>query len=60
MTDLPKVLLVFLLSYMPWATANPVAIALHGGAGTLTRNVITTEQEQAYLEILNEAVEQGY
>ena len=60
MTDLPKLLLVFVLSYVPWATANPVAIALHGGAGTLTRSAITIEQERAYLEILNEAVEQGY
>ena len=57
MTDLSKLLLVFLLSYMPWATASPVAIALHGGAGTLTRNAITSEQERAYFEILNEAVD---
>ena len=60
MTDLPKLLLVFVLSYVPWATANPVAIALHGGAGTLTRSAITIEQERAYLEILNAVVEQGY
>ena len=40
--------------------AAPVAIALHGGAGTLTRDKMTPEQERTYLEILDTAVELGH
>lgn len=40
--------------------AAPVAIALHGGAGTLTREKMTSEQERVYLEILDAAVELGH
>jgi len=44
-----------------WTNAqSPVAIALHGGAGTLTREAITPEQEAAYREILDRAVVQGH
>lgn len=38
----------------------PIAIALHGGAGTITRANMTPEQESAYLEILESAVDLGY
>ena len=44
-----------------WTNAqSPVAIALHGGAGTLTREAITPQQEAAYREILDRAVVQGH
>ena len=43
-----------------FAHAAPIAIALHGGAGTLSRETMTPEQERAYLEILDTAVEAGY
>jgi beta-aspartyl-peptidase (threonine type) len=35
------------------------AIAIHGGAGTITRNVLTNELEQAYRRGLQEAIEVG-
>ncbi|MBQ4836883.1 isoaspartyl peptidase/L-asparaginase family protein [Pseudoalteromonas luteoviolacea] len=41
-------------------SANPVAIAIHGGAGTIERSRFTPEQEQAYRAKLQEAVEAGY
>ncbi|MDG1066349.1 MAG: isoaspartyl peptidase/L-asparaginase, partial [Luminiphilus sp.] len=60
MFHLRRIMLLCLLSHMPWVTADPIAIAIHGGAGTLTRDSITPEQERAYLKILNAAVQQGY
>ena len=36
------------------------AIAIHGGAGTITRANLTTEQEAKYRETLKQAVEAGY
>lgn len=39
---------------------HPVAIAIHGGAGTILKENMTPEQEQAYLEKLEEAVTHGY
>lgn len=35
------------------------AMAIHGGAGTITRANLTDEQEQAYKDKLNEALEAG-
>lgn len=37
-----------------------VAIAIHGGAGTLTREAITPEQDRAYREILAQLVDEGH
>jgi beta-aspartyl-peptidase (threonine type) len=37
-----------------------VAIAIHGGAGTITRAEMTPEREQAYREKLEQAVRSGY
>ena len=37
-----------------------VAIAIHGGAGTLTREAITPEQDRAYREILARLVDEGH
>ena len=53
-------LLLGLLGLVPVTFAEPIAIAIHGGAGTLTRDSITAEQERDYLAILNTAVQQGH
>lgn len=37
-----------------------LSIAIHGGAGTITRDSLTTEQDRAYRAALEEAVEAGY
>jgi beta-aspartyl-peptidase (threonine type) len=42
------------------ANAADVAIAIHGGAGTITRAEMTPEREQAYREKLEQAVRSGY
>ena len=46
------------------ATVNagdgPIAIALHGGAGTILKEEMTEEKEAAYGAVLTEAVERGY
>ena len=53
-------LLLGLLGLVPVTFSEPIAIAIHGGAGTLTRDSITPEQERDYLAILNTAVQQGH
>ena len=35
-------------------------IAIHGGAGTISRKTMTAEKEAAYLKALNEALDAGY
>ncbi|MCF2858263.1 isoaspartyl peptidase/L-asparaginase [Pseudoalteromonas sp. SMS1] len=40
--------------------AQPIAIAIHGGAGTIEKSRFTPEKEQAYRAKLKEAVEAGY
>ena len=54
------ILLLFRLLLPGVLQAAPVATALHGGAGTLTRDKMTPEQERVYLEILDTAVELGH
>lgn len=39
---------------------QPVAIAVHGGAGTIKRANLTPEQEAAYLAIMGQAVDLGH
>jgi len=60
-----RLCVTFLLAFCQslWAhavDATPVAIALHGGAGTIKRSNLTDEQETAYLEILDRAVTLGH
>ena len=47
-----------------WSVASaaevPIAIALHGGAGTITRDMMSPEQEAAYRAIMDQAVSSGY
>jgi L-asparaginase / beta-aspartyl-peptidase len=42
------------------ASTAPIGIVIHGGAGTINRDSITPEQEQAYHAMLRHAVNQGY
>jgi beta-aspartyl-peptidase (threonine type) len=39
---------------------SPFSIAIHGGAGTLTRGMMTYEKEAAYLNGLQEALDKGF
>lgn len=41
-------------------TTESVAIALHGGAGTISRAQLTPEQDKAYRNALSEAATKGY
>ena len=42
------------------AAEQPIAIAIHGGAGTIDRKAMTPEREKAYRDKLAEAVDAGY
>lgn len=42
------------------ATKTPLAIAIHGGAGTILKQNITPEQEAKYLATLTQARDKGY
>ena len=39
---------------------RPFSLAIRGGAGTLTRGMMTPEKESSYLEGINAALEAGY
>jgi L-asparaginase / beta-aspartyl-peptidase len=39
---------------------HPIALVIHGGAGTITRKNMTPEKEKAYREKLAEALKAGY
>ena len=45
---------------MPAADESPVAIALHGGAGTIERGAMSTELEATYRAFLDDAITSGY
>ncbi len=40
--------------------AVPVGIAIHGGAGTISRDRMTAEQQQQYEKVLSDALNKGY
>ena len=40
--------------------ASPIAIVVHGGAGTIDKTRMTSEKQTAYLAKLTQAVETGY
>lgn len=42
------------------ANESPIRLVIHGGAGTITKDTITPEQEKAYQDKLNEALQAGY
>ena len=56
------ILLILLLIYSCQSTKseNNIAIVIHGGAGTILKENMTTEVESAYLNKLEEAVQTGY
>ena len=39
---------------------NKIALAIHGGAGTLVKGMMTPEKEKAYKEALKNALNEGY
>ncbi|AOS97598.1 Isoaspartyl peptidase precursor [Microbulbifer aggregans] len=56
---------IVLMASLVWAETamaeeSPIAIAIHGGAGTIERSKMTDDQERAYREKLTEAVNAGY
>ena len=48
------------ISMMSAAHESPVAIALHGGAGTIERGAMSEELEATYRKFLDDAVTSGY
>lgn len=51
---------LFALSTYASATDSPIAIAVHGGAGTIDKAQMTPEKRKAYEDKLKEAVNSGY
>ena len=45
---------------MVLASESPVAIALHGGAGTIERGAMSEELEATYRKFLDDAITRGY
>lgn len=56
----PILFLSFLLAAPLMAQQSPVAIVIHGGAGTIKKENLSDAQEAAYREKLREAVRAGY
>ena len=54
------ILLLSLVSTLAFAQENKIAIAIHGGAGTILKKNMTPEKEKLYTEKLNEAIKAGY
>ncbi|MDG0978763.1 MAG: isoaspartyl peptidase/L-asparaginase [Halieaceae bacterium] len=52
--------LALALAFTPSVYAGPVAIIIHGGAGTITPDKLTPELETAYTQALSSAAEFGY
>ena len=48
------------ISMMSAADESPIAIALHGGAGTIERGAMSEELEATYRAFLHDAVTSGY
>lgn len=57
---LPIALVGVLFAASVAAQTSPVAIVIHGGAGTIKKEYLTQAQEAAYREKLREAVEKGH
>ena len=51
---------VLLFSSTSWANQAPIALAIHGGAGTITPDKMTPEKEQAIRAKLKESLVAGY
>lgn len=59
-TLIPVSLLLSSLFQISHSAEHPIAIAIHGGAGTIEKSRFTSEKEKAYRAKLKEAVEAGY
>ena len=63
---MPKVFGVLLsftsssIMVLPALSASPIAIVIHGGAGTILQENLNPEVEAAYREALSESVQRGY
>ncbi len=55
-----RVLFLWGISFMSFAAEPPVAIGIHGGAGTIERDAMSAEMEATYLEFLDRAITAGY
>ena len=53
-------ILLSVLSQLSLAAESTIAIAIHGGAGTIEKSRFTVEKEAAYRAKLKQAVEAGY
>jgi len=62
MGNIMRLLLTGLLFWWSVAAAAEasIAIAVHGGAGTITRDMMSPEQEAAYRAVMDQAVSSGY
>ncbi len=60
MKKILSLILILLVCHMLPAQTADVAIAIHGGAGTISRENLSEEMEKAYREKLQEALEAGY
>ena len=54
------VLLIVILFHTLSATAGNIAIAIHGGAGTLKKETMSSDQQSKYHAALEQALQQGY
>ncbi|SKB73366.1 isoaspartyl peptidase/L-asparaginase family protein [Dyadobacter psychrophilus] len=54
------ILLLISLSALAQDYSDKITLVLHGGAGTITRANMSEEQEKAYKEVLNTALQKGY
>lgn len=52
--------IAILVAWQGRAQERPVALVIHGGAGTILKENMTPEKEKAYREKLTEALEAGY
>lgn len=60
-TSIATLTLCTLLTAPAWGDAqSPIRLVIHGGAGTITKDTITPEQEKQYTEKLTEALNAGY
>ena len=55
-----SLILLLICSCQSTESENSIAIVIHGGAGTILKENMTTELESAYLNKLEEAVQTGY
>jgi len=56
-----KILLILVLfSTISFAQENKIAIAIHGGAGTILKKNMSPEREKLYSDKLKEAIKAGY